>query len=251
MVGHRYYNPHWGRWLSPDDVEYLEPKNINGLNLFAYCNNDPVNMYDPTGHFGIGIALLFGMGIGALFGGVISGASAYKDGERGWDLFWDIAGGAVMGAAAGAAAVLGGAAGLTAVGGTVAGYGLSATAALGISMGATAIGGMVKYGFDYIVSPNANQFSAEQFVFSGVNGAVQGMSTFLIAYTAGKNGVFNKTFNMDFINFYSKAGVTMENLSVGILNSNIGAFLTKLLLSTVPAALSRFLLGSIIVNDRR
>ena len=56
---------------------------------------------------------------------------------------------------------------------------------------------------------------------------------------------------MDFINFYSKAGVTMGNLSVGILNSNIGAFLTKLLLSTAPAALSRFLLGSIIVNDRR
>jgi hypothetical protein len=206
---------------------------------------------DPTGHFGIGIALLIGMGIGALFGGAISGASAYKDGERGWDLFWDIAGGAVMGAATGAAAVLGGAAGLTAVGGTVAGYGLSATAALGISMGATAIGGMAKYGFDYIASPNENQFSAEQFVFSGVNGAIQGMSTFLIAYTAGKNGVFNKTFNMDLINFYSKAGVTMGNLSVGILNSNIGAFLTKLLLSTAPAALSRFLLGSIIVNDRR
>ena len=53
MVGHRYYNPEWGRWLSPDDIEYLDPHSINGLNLYAYCNNDPVNKYDPTGHFSI------------------------------------------------------------------------------------------------------------------------------------------------------------------------------------------------------
>ena len=43
MVGHRYYNPEWGRWIQPDDIEYLDPTNINGLNLYAYCNNDPVN----------------------------------------------------------------------------------------------------------------------------------------------------------------------------------------------------------------
>lgn len=42
MVGHRYYNPEWGRWLSPDDVEYLEPNNINGLNLYCYCQNNPI-----------------------------------------------------------------------------------------------------------------------------------------------------------------------------------------------------------------
>lgn len=50
MVGHRYYNPEWGRWIQPDDIEYLDPTNINGLNLYAYCNNDPVNMIDPDGH---------------------------------------------------------------------------------------------------------------------------------------------------------------------------------------------------------
>ena len=50
MVGHRYYNPEWGRWIQPDDIEYLDPTNINGLNLYAYCNNDPVNYFDPDGH---------------------------------------------------------------------------------------------------------------------------------------------------------------------------------------------------------
>ena len=50
MVGHRYYNPEWGRWLSPDSIEYLDPQSINGLNLYAYCGNDPVNRIDPSGH---------------------------------------------------------------------------------------------------------------------------------------------------------------------------------------------------------
>ena len=39
----RYYSPKLCRFISPDDVEYLDPESINGLNLYAYCNNDPVN----------------------------------------------------------------------------------------------------------------------------------------------------------------------------------------------------------------
>ena len=73
MVGHRYYNPEWGRWLSPDDIEYLDPESINGLNLYAYCNNDPVNNYDPTGHFPV--ALLIGTIIGAVTGGLTGAAT--------------------------------------------------------------------------------------------------------------------------------------------------------------------------------
>jgi len=45
----RYYNPEWGRWLSADDVSYLDPSSINGLNLYAYCGNNPVMGYDPMG----------------------------------------------------------------------------------------------------------------------------------------------------------------------------------------------------------
>ena len=50
LVGHRYYNPEWGRWLSPDDIEYLDPQSINGLNLYAYCKNDLINYVDYDGH---------------------------------------------------------------------------------------------------------------------------------------------------------------------------------------------------------
>lgn len=46
----RYYSPELCRFISPDDVEYLDPESINGLNLYAYCGNDPINRYDPTGH---------------------------------------------------------------------------------------------------------------------------------------------------------------------------------------------------------
>ena len=34
----------------PDDTAYLDPETPNGLNLYCYCGNDPVNRFDPTGH---------------------------------------------------------------------------------------------------------------------------------------------------------------------------------------------------------
>ena len=46
----RYYNPEWGRWISPDSIEYLDPQSINGLNLYAYCMNNPIMYVDPSGH---------------------------------------------------------------------------------------------------------------------------------------------------------------------------------------------------------
>ncbi len=58
MVGHRYYNPEWGRWLSPDDIEYLNPQSINGLNLYAYCFNNPIKYVDYTGHFPVAIDII-------------------------------------------------------------------------------------------------------------------------------------------------------------------------------------------------
>ena len=46
----RYYDPQVGRFLSPDSLEYLDPETIHGLNLFAYCANNPVMAIDPSGH---------------------------------------------------------------------------------------------------------------------------------------------------------------------------------------------------------
>ena len=74
-VSSRYYSPELCRWISPDSIEYLDPESINGLNLYAYCGNDPVNYYDPSGHFAIS-ALIIGAIIGAAVG---FGTAAYID----------------------------------------------------------------------------------------------------------------------------------------------------------------------------
>lgn len=45
LVTSRYYDPETGRFISPDDISYLDPETIGGLNLYAYCWNNPV-MYN-------------------------------------------------------------------------------------------------------------------------------------------------------------------------------------------------------------
>ena len=47
----RYYNPEWGRFLNCDDTSILlaTQGETHGANLFAYCNNNPVNKTDPEG----------------------------------------------------------------------------------------------------------------------------------------------------------------------------------------------------------
>lgn len=50
-VSSRYYNAKIGRWLTTDDVEYIDQKTISGLNLYAYCLNDPIMYKDNSGHY--------------------------------------------------------------------------------------------------------------------------------------------------------------------------------------------------------
>ena len=47
----RFYDPVIGRFISADSLEYLDPHTVGGVNLYAYCNNNPVMNVDPSGHF--------------------------------------------------------------------------------------------------------------------------------------------------------------------------------------------------------
>ena len=48
----RYYDPKLGRFISPDTLSILDDTmgEINGLNLYMYCGNNPVNRFDQNGY---------------------------------------------------------------------------------------------------------------------------------------------------------------------------------------------------------
>ncbi|EMQ2878988.1 RHS repeat-associated core domain-containing protein, partial [Vibrio navarrensis] len=53
--GYRQYNPRLKRFHAADS---LSPFGQGGVNSYAYCLGDPVNLSDPSGHFGIIAAII-------------------------------------------------------------------------------------------------------------------------------------------------------------------------------------------------
>ena len=105
----RYYAPEIGRFMTIDDLSYLDPDTVNGLNLYAYCRNNPIKYIDPNGRVAIttilaiiGICAL----VGAVSGAAISGATyaMTTDNFVALDFWASVAGGAVSGGLMGALA---------------------------------------------------------------------------------------------------------------------------------------------------
>ena len=84
----RYYNPVWGRFINADTAAVVaaSPDKANwDKNLFAYCDNDPVNRKDDGGEFWEAIAIGFAAGfVGQYIGDVIGNISS---GKTGIDIF--------------------------------------------------------------------------------------------------------------------------------------------------------------------
>ena len=109
----RYYDPVVGRFISRDSIEYAAPEIICGLNLYAYCGNNPVMLTDETGTMpnwlkwliggiafigavvltavtGGALAPVFiGMGVSIVAGGLIQGTINAIDGGSFWAGFAD------------------------------------------------------------------------------------------------------------------------------------------------------------------
>lgn len=111
--GARYYDPTVGRFITPDTIVQSPGGNPQTLNRYTYCNNNPVNLIDPTGHFWFIPAIMAAIkaaitaaasyvvansaaiAVGALVGGVVGGISSAAMGGD----FWQGAGtGALSGA---------------------------------------------------------------------------------------------------------------------------------------------------------
>ena len=131
----RYYAPELRRFISPDDTAYLDPESVNGLNLYCYCGNDPVNYADPSGHFPFFLLAAF------LAVGITAAVDYIPDQE--FNLHWgwyvgSLLGGAAIGA--GIAGLLAGAFGAS-IGSVAAGAGY--TYQILQAVGATAAGAMM------------------------------------------------------------------------------------------------------------
>jgi len=61
----RYYDPEIGRFINADSYASTDATGLLSTNMFAYCENDPVNKSDPTGEVA---PILVAMAGGALVG---------------------------------------------------------------------------------------------------------------------------------------------------------------------------------------
>ena len=97
----RYYSPEMGRFISPDDLAILDETKaqINGLNLYMYCGDNPVMMVDENGNLMFSILALVAWTVcSAVVNAGFKIAENISLGKTGSDIFEGVVG-ASLGAA--------------------------------------------------------------------------------------------------------------------------------------------------------
>lgn len=109
----RYYSPAVGRFVSPDELSILDEtkSQINGLNLYMYCGDNPVMNVDPSGSLGFVFTLLLSAIAGAFVSGAVSAVQQWATNGVENINWWQVGADALLGAASGLALGAGGAIG--------------------------------------------------------------------------------------------------------------------------------------------
>ena len=100
----RYYDPAIGRFINADTYTTTDADGLLSTNMFAYCENNPVNRSDPNGE----LHILAGALIGGVIGGGLELVGQLVTGTKLSDVNWgSVAIEAAAGAATGAAMSMG------------------------------------------------------------------------------------------------------------------------------------------------
>ena len=183
----RYYDPEVGRFISPDDPQYLDFKTAYGHNRYAYCNNNPVMGYDPKGNIWISIL------VGALIGAATAFISTMvedvqDDGEVNVSIGWrhyvgKILGSAIAGAGVGLASGLGLVAGAAWLTGSTSVSVSSFAIASVVSFGTGVIGYALRTGIS-----DREKFDINNMLIEGLANTGKGMFAFGIGVFSGAMG---------------------------------------------------------------
>ena len=180
----RYYDPEVGRFLNMDAVDNADPSTLGGLNLYAYCNNNPVMYVDPTGTSFIATFIVGSLIAGAICGSVNAVVTASKGGDD-LDIFGAFAGGFITGIVLGAAAILGG------------GLAVGAYTATAMSLTGTAtfltVGTFLGGGLSYVVEKEikGEKIVWEEAAKQGGLTMLQGLFSYGVGYALGGAGLWD------------------------------------------------------------
>ena len=178
----RYYDPEVGRFITIDGIEYLDPESINGLNLYAYCGDNPVMFTDPNGTFFL--SLLIGALIAGAIAGTIKAVSTAVNGGSFLDCLGSFVGGFIVGAVLGAASILGG--GLVVGAFSATALSIAGTAAF-LTVG-TFGAGMFAYAAENAIK--GSEIKMDELFKSGAITMIQGLFSFGMGAVMGAGGFY-------------------------------------------------------------
>ena len=198
----RFYHPIFRRFITIDDIEYLDVEALGSLHLYCYCMNDPVMYSDGSGHFPILCTLLFLGGLGALTSIASQAVTDIMYGNE-----FDIKNYLI---AAGAGFIGGLCYAIPGVGGIVAGA---------VTSGLTTAGQMIYSGEDYSV--------ADYIINIGMSAAVGGLTSWAFGKATSGLSYFADTdfFLSNLVKFAGNyGGITLQN---SVINQLMGQLIVR------------------------